>query len=45
MMDVKNTLKNEVKDIFMSNQNEMKKKVLAWAGKLESEKRKFQRER
>jgi hypothetical protein len=26
MMDVKNILKNEVKDIFMSNQNEMKKK-------------------
>lgn len=43
LKEVKNSLKKEVADIFMSNENELKQKVLNWAKKLETEKRIFQR--
>ena len=45
LKDAKNTLKKEVTDIFMSNQNEVKEKVLKWAKRLDTEKRNFQRVR
>lgn len=41
LKDAKNTLKKEVTDIFMSNQNEVKEKVMKWAKRLDTEKRKF----
>jgi hypothetical protein len=43
LKDVKNTLKKDVTDIIMSNQNEVKQKVMEWAISLDAEKRNFQR--